>query len=82
MINITVTTLSRIGSKNMADYSPSPYSPESRSPSPGDSAVQGEVTPIPGSCLQESGRPGWALLGLLLAVAAAVVIMALGISAG
>ncbi|MGV8874118.1 MAG: hypothetical protein ACOH2Q_16410 [Rhodococcus sp. (in: high G+C Gram-positive bacteria)] len=34
------------------------------------------------SCPEESGRPGWALLGLLLAVAAAIAIMALGISAG
>ncbi|MGB3371598.1 MAG: hypothetical protein WBA81_13310 [Rhodococcus sp. (in: high G+C Gram-positive bacteria)] len=34
------------------------------------------------SCPAESGRPGWALLGLLLAVSAAIAIMALGISAG
>ncbi|MDI9897676.1 hypothetical protein QM797_23395 [Rhodococcus sp. IEGM 1381] len=33
-------------------------------------------------CPRESGRPGWALLGLLLAVSAAIAIMALGISAG
>lgn len=33
-------------------------------------------------CPVESGRPGWALLGLLLAVSAAIAIMALGISAG
>lgn len=33
-------------------------------------------------CPQESGRPGWALLGLLLAVSAAIAIMALGIAAG
>ncbi|MDV6304055.1 MULTISPECIES: hypothetical protein [Rhodococcus] len=33
-------------------------------------------------CPAESGRPGWALLGLLLAVSAAIAIMALGISAG
>lgn len=34
------------------------------------------------ACPAESGRPGWALLGLLLAVSAAIAIMALGISAG
>ncbi|WP_415973250.1 hypothetical protein [Rhodococcus sp. 077-4] len=39
-------------------------------------AVDGEPCPA------ESGRPGWALLGLLLAVSAAIAIMALGISAG
>ena len=33
-------------------------------------------------CPAESGRPGWALLGLFLAVSAAIAIMALGISAG
>ncbi|OZD78248.1 hypothetical protein CH260_11485 [Rhodococcus sp. 05-2256-B2] len=34
------------------------------------------------ACPAEYGRPGWALLGLLLAVSAAIAIMALGISAG
>ncbi|MFY2789919.1 hypothetical protein [Rhodococcus sp. MALMAid1271] len=34
------------------------------------------------TCPAEAGRPGLALLGLLLAVAAAIAIMALGISAG
>ena len=34
------------------------------------------------ACPAENGRPGWALLGLLLAVSAAIAIMALGISAG
>ena len=44
------------------------------------SVVQSTVDPE--ACPRESGRPGWALLGLLLAVSAAIAIMALGISAG
>ncbi|CCQ15147.1 Peroxidase N [Rhodococcus sp. AW25M09] len=48
------------------------------------SVAQPDVVPVADrdTCPAESGRPGWALLGLLLAVSAAIAIMALGISAG